>query len=131
MRPNVGALSPQRPSMDRYHQIFARDEYRWPSGRSREAAVFTVSPDALMGRTSLAFEVGIDDQLGPTRGAGVALPSGRRVLLMWYENSPVPGLALEIDGSDDPEMARREVMSALGLRPDEVAWAPDVVPPAG
>ena len=117
--------------MERYHQVFARDNYRWPSGRSYEAAVFAVTPDVLMARTSLVFEAGIDDQLGPTQGAGVALPSGRRVLLMWYEQSPVPGLALEVDGSDDPQTARDEVMTALGLRSDEVAWTPGDRPPAG
>ena len=125
------ALARQRASMDRYYQVFTRDNYRWPSGASRPAASYMITPDALMARTDLVFEPGIEEGLGPILGAGVALPSGRRVLLLWYEEAPVRQLILEIDAGDHPALACAEVMAALGMRPEELMWIPEDVAPAG
>jgi len=110
--------------MPRNHRIFALDEHRWPSGIARSAAMFSTTPEAVTARTGVAFESGVDD-LDYFRAAGVELPSGRRVLLLWYERAPVLGLQLEIDSADDPAAARSEAMAALDLASDEVMWSPN------
>jgi hypothetical protein len=116
--------------VERYRQVPLNEDYRWPSGTSRAAAVFAVAPDVVTVRTGLAFEAGVDD-LDYFRAVALDLGSGRRVLLTWYERSPVPGLVLEIDGDDDPEAARAETMEALGVTPEEVQWIPNSGSAAG
>lgn len=115
--------------MPGYRQVFAREEYRWPSGLSRAAAMFVTPPEVITARTSVAFESGVDD-LDYFRAAGLELASGRRVLLIWHERAPVLGLALEIDSADDPVAARAETMAALDLTPADVMWQPEIDPAA-
>lgn len=105
-------------------RAFSREEHRWPSGQSRPAALFAITPEGLTARTGVPFWAGLDE-LDYFRAAAVELSSARRVLLIWHERSPVPGLALEIDFADDPAAARAEVMDALDLTPAEVLWMPE------
>jgi len=114
----------------RYRPVSLNDDYRWPSGTSRTAAVFAVTPEAVTARIGLAFEAGVDD-LDYFRAVALDLESGRRVLLTWYERSPVPGLVLEIDGQDDPAAARAETLEALSLTLEQVQWIPEPDSPAG
>ena len=116
--------------MSAYRSIFTRGDYHWPSGMDRAAATFSVAPETVTERTGIAFESGVDD-LDYFRAAGVELPSGRRVVLVWYERSPVQGLVLEVDAKDDPAAALLETMAALKLEPTEVSWTPDSDAPAG
>ena len=112
-----------------YHQVFAHDGFRWPSGIDRAAAAFSTTPEALSARTGLQFEPGVGN-LDYYRAAGVRLPSGRQVELVWHERSPVPALELRVDAADDPAAACQEVMGALGIQASEVSWVPDSDAPA-
>ena len=107
----------------RFRALLRRDEHRWPSGIFRSAAVFSITPDELIARTGLPFESGVDD-LDDYRAAGLELPSGRRVELLWYEHAPVAGLELRVDLADDPAAAREEAMAALDVSAAEVLWIP-------
>ena len=111
-------------------RLYTRGEYRWPSGIDRAAAVFALTPEEVTARSGLRFESGIDD-LDYFRAVGLRLPSGRHAVLLWYERAPVLGLSLQVDAADDPQAAREEVMSMLGLVPDELSWFPDSNAPAG
>jgi hypothetical protein len=103
---------------------FSRAEYRWPNGYSRAAAMFAITPEELTTRTGVAFESGVDD-LDYFRAVGLELSSGRHVLLLWHERTPVLGLQLDIDLEDDPDNARAETMKALGISAAEVIWQPN------
>lgn len=109
--------------MRRDYQVFARGDYRWPSGIDRAAATFPLTPEALTARTGLQFESGVDE-LDYFRAVGVRLPSGRHVELVWHERSPSPALALQVDAADDLANARAELMRTLDIQPEEVAWIP-------
>ena len=107
-----------------YRQLRS-DELRWPSGSYRSAALLDLPPQALDASRGLTFYAGSDD-LDYFRAAAVALPSGRRVALWWYERAPEPrGLELRIDAADDPAAARAEAFAALQLPHDAIVWVPD------
>ena len=111
--------------MPDYRQVFAREGYRWPSGDCRSAATFSITPEAMSARTGLKFESGVND-LDHFRAAGVELPSGRRVNLLWYERAPILSLELQIDSADDLAAAREELMRVLGVEARELSWMPNV-----
>lgn len=113
-----------------YGRVFRRSEYRWQSGIDRSAGMFSTSPEIITARTGLEFERDVDD-LDYFRAVGLELPSGRHVVLLWYDRSPVQGLSLQIDLADDALAARQDVMATLGLSPDELLWVPDSDAPAG
>ena len=115
--------------MAEYRSLFSRDDYSWPSGLPRAAALFNTWPQEVTHRTGIAFESGVDD-LDYYRAAGVELPSGRRIILLWHERAPVLGLELLIDLADEPDAARTETMAALEFGPADVLWVPDPSPPA-
>ena len=116
--------------MNRYGRVFRPSEYRWPSGIDRSAGTFSTRPEHITARTGLEFESDHDD-LDYFRAIGLELPSGRHVVLLWYERSPIPSLSVQIESADDPIAARTDLMATLGLRPEEVSWTPDFDPPAG
>jgi hypothetical protein len=104
------------------------EEFRWPSGGSRSAALLDAPPQAVEAACGLAFRAGLDD-LDYYRAAGVELASGRRVGLLWRERAAEPhGLELLVDAADEPAAARAEVLAALGLDERCVIWAPDQSP---
>src|SRR5262245_49698654 len=97
--------------------------FRWPSGDSRIAATFSITPDVVTSRVGIAFERGYDD-LDFNRSAYFRLPSGRPVFLVWYDRAPVLVLELRVDAADNIEEARADAMEALKISPQEVAWVP-------
>ena len=100
--------------MSDYGRVFRRGDYRWPSGMDRSAGTFSTSPEVITARTGLEFDRDLDD-LDYFRALGLELPSGRHVVLLWYERSPMPALSLQIDLADDPAAGRRDLMTVLEL----------------
>ena len=110
--------------------MFRLGDYKWPSGIDRSAAMFVTTPEILTARTGLQFESDVDD-LDYFRELGLELPSGRHVVLLWYERAPVQGLCLQIDAADDPVSARADLFATLPFSESELIWVPESDPPAG
>jgi hypothetical protein len=110
-------------------RVIPPEEFRWPTGVWHSAGLVDAPPQRLEAQAGLAFHSGHDD-LDYFRAAGVELPSGRRVVLWWYERAGPPhGLDLRVDAGDDPAAARAEALSALGLSARDLIWVPDAAGP--
>jgi len=108
----------------------ARSELRWSTAPPRALAAFAFTPTELSGRLGCTFERGSDD-LDHFQALGLRLPSGRDVLLLWYERAPVKLTSIEVDGADSAEAALREFFAVTGLRRDEIVWWGEFDPGAG
>jgi hypothetical protein len=92
--------------------------------------MFRATPDDLTARLNLQFETGCD-QLDYYRRVGLILPSGRRVVINWYERAPEPrGFTLHTDSEDDFVSAREETLAALELDRTAIMWVPENLSPA-
>ena len=88
-------------------------------------AILNLTEAALEERFGLQFQAGPrDDGLGPTRVAGLVLESGYRVLLVVHGIERM-GCEVVADYEDvaEPEPVT-ELLTALGLGPEVVAWRP-------
>jgi hypothetical protein len=82
-------------------------EERWPTA-GVEVAVVDTTIDSLaeaLGTPVLSGE----DNLGPTREVLLKLPSGRLVLLLEYPEDSRSEVGIQVDLTDDPAAALREL----------------------
>jgi hypothetical protein len=96
-------------------------EGSWPSGDAKPVAVLKAEPDELTERLNIKFTDGRDD-LDFFREAAVRLESGRLLLLVRYQNAPIPGTQVHADSMDSPVDARRELLHAFGLNGETFSW---------
>jgi len=99
-------------------------DFRWPGGDFRDAGTLRLTPEDVEHKLGFSFERGVDD-LDYYRALGLELPSGRRVVLNWYERAPEPRhLAVWADATDDLVLALSETLTGLGLPASAIAWQP-------
>src|SRR5690349_13002651 len=90
-------------------------EFRWPSGDYRDAGTLRLTPHDIERRLAVSFDRGLDD-LDYYRALALRLPSGRPVVLNWYERAPEPRqLSVLADASDDLAAALAETLESLAL----------------
>lgn len=110
--------------MEKFYRPFAIGAHQWPAGASQPAATLAVNPEVLADWFGVRFERGADER-DDYRAAGLELPSGRRVMLWWYERAPEPrGMRVLADRNDDPAAACDETLMVLGLCAGDVMWRP-------
>lgn len=98
--------------------------FSWPSGDYRDAGTLWLTPDDIERSLAISFQRGVDD-LDYYRALALLLPTGRRVVLNWYERAPEPRqLSVLADASDDLAAALVETLDALALPADLVSWRP-------
>lgn len=100
------------------------DSFRWPSGDYRDIAGLDLPPAALERQLGVRFEPGVDN-LDYNRVLGLALPSGRRVILACHERSPSALTLIRADMMDEITSTRQEALYVLGLSESNVAWTPE------
>ena len=112
--------------MDSKPVIIAAEGEGWPSGRPRSVGFLLITPEELARRIGAPLASGVEEGLGPWRGCGLRLPSGRGVELIRYDWSGAAAAEFDLraDYEDDPGAARAEALAMLGLPASAVAWAP-------
>ena len=100
------------------------DELTWPSGDAQVVALLTLRADELEERVGLPLRSGVEEGLGPWKGIGLILASGRPIELVWHEAAADRSAPTElrVDVDDDYFSARDEAIAALRLVPSEIAW---------
>ena len=103
----------------------ADHERRWPEQGYRTIALLKLGPTELEHRLSVALVSGVEDGLGPRRGIGLILESGRKVELVWYEHADQSSpTELRAATGDDYGAALAEAIRACHLSSSDVAWIP-------
>ncbi|MBV9749450.1 MAG: hypothetical protein JO157_11610 [Acetobacteraceae bacterium] len=112
--------------MSKFRAASAAEDYHWPSGEPRTAAVLAVSVADLERRIGTAPERGVESGLGAWVGFGLELASGARVELVAYLEAPGgPLFELRADARANLDAARAECLAALGLPVTAVVWVPE------
>ncbi len=99
----------------------------WPSGDGRTTMIITLNPVELSENYLLSFLDGMDD-LDRYTVAAIELSEGRQAWLFRHENAPEPGCEVIADMNDDFPRVNREVISILGLSPNNIVWIHPTIP---
>jgi hypothetical protein len=97
---------------------------KWPSGDRKPISVVDLEPNQIRDRFGLRF-VRDEDDLDQYELAAIRLASGTEVWLIRYLHSPSPGTIIYADSGVNASHVRRELLGALGLKPEEETWKPD------
>ena len=114
--------------MTTFRRAQTEHERRWPNGGYRTIALLSLQPTELERRLGVPLAFGVEEGLGPWRGIGLILPSGRTIELVWHEHAPQSSpTELRASAGDDYEAAHEEALNMCRLSPEDIAW----IPPAG
>jgi hypothetical protein len=107
----------------RYQQI---QPELWPSGYGEVIALIKPSLEWVSAQYGLSFFEGTDN-LDDYHAAAIRLPSGRMVGILRHVGAPYEGVEVHADAHDDVHDAVRELLQALELPEDAVAWMREAV----